>query len=131
MVRLRFSRPERRSVSRCRSVVGWVSARHACCHWNQGTSATSGPETSTAKATESTHASPRPPEIAPSKSRGDMAITNLKQYAHLTTEDTEELARELDAIRTDIEESRGERDARYIRRSIQLQRAMAAGGRIG
>jgi fatty acid desaturase len=59
-----------------------------------------------------------------------MAITDLKQYAHLTAADVEELARELDAIRTDIEESRGERDARYIRRSIQLQRALAAGGRI-
>ena len=59
-----------------------------------------------------------------------MAITDIKQYAHLTPEDVEELARELDAIRTDIEESRGERDARYIRRAIQLQRALAAGGRI-
>jgi hypothetical protein len=59
-----------------------------------------------------------------------MAITDIKQYAHLTAEDVEELARELDAIRTDIEESRGERDAHYIRRSIQLQRALATGGRI-
>ena len=60
-----------------------------------------------------------------------MAITDIKQYAHLTAEDVEELARELDAIRTDIEESRGEqRDARYVRRTIQLQRALAAGGRI-
>ncbi len=59
-----------------------------------------------------------------------MAITDIKEYAHLTSADVEELARELDAIRTDIEESRGERDARYIRRAIQLQRALAAGGRI-
>lgn len=59
-----------------------------------------------------------------------MAITDIKEYAHLTTEDVEQLARELDAIRADIEESRGERDARYIRRSIQLQRTLAAGGRI-
>jgi fatty acid desaturase len=59
-----------------------------------------------------------------------MAITDIKEYAHLTSEDVESLARELDAIRTDIEESRGERDARYIRRTIQLQRALAAGGRI-
>ena len=59
-----------------------------------------------------------------------MAITDIKEYAHLTPEDVEALARELDAIRTDIEESRGERDARYIRRAIQLQRALAAGGRI-
>jgi fatty acid desaturase len=59
-----------------------------------------------------------------------MAITDIKQYAHLTESDVEELARELDAIRTDIEESRGERDARYVRRSIQLQRALAVGGRV-
>jgi linoleoyl-CoA desaturase len=59
-----------------------------------------------------------------------MAITDIKEYAHLTTEDIEQLAQELDAIRADIEESRGERDARYICRSIQLQRALAAGGRI-
>ena len=49
-----------------------------------------------------------------------MAITDVKQYAHLSDEDVEALGRELDAIRTDIEESRGERDARYIRRSVQL-----------
>ncbi|CAN5403077.1 NADPH-dependent stearoyl-CoA 9-desaturase [soil metagenome] len=59
-----------------------------------------------------------------------MAITDIKEYAHLSETDVEELARELDAIRADIEESRGERDARYIRRTIQLQRALAAGGRI-
>jgi fatty acid desaturase len=59
-----------------------------------------------------------------------MAITDIKQYAHLTDADVEELARELDAIRTDIEESRGERDARYVRRTIQLQRGLAAGGRL-
>ncbi|WNG82238.1 acyl-CoA desaturase [Mycobacterium sp. ITM-2016-00316] len=59
-----------------------------------------------------------------------MAITDIKEYAHLTPEDVAELERELDAIRADIEESRGERDARYIRRAIQLQRGLAVGGRI-
>ena len=59
-----------------------------------------------------------------------MAITDLKTYAHLSSEDVEALGRELDAIRADIEESRGERDARYIRRSIQLQRALVVGARI-
>ncbi|MDT5144598.1 MAG: NADPH-dependent stearoyl-CoA 9-desaturase [Mycobacterium sp.] len=59
-----------------------------------------------------------------------MAITDLKQYAHLSSEDVEALGRELDAIRADIEESRGERDARYIRRAIQLQRALVVGSRI-
>ena len=59
-----------------------------------------------------------------------MAITDIRQYVHLTAADIEELGRELDAIRTDIEESRGERDARYVRRTIQLQRALVVGGRI-
>ncbi|MHA3024754.1 fatty acid desaturase family protein [Mycobacterium sp. BMJ-28] len=59
-----------------------------------------------------------------------MAITDIKQYAHLTPEDVEALAGELDAIRAEVEESRGERDARYIRRAIQLQRGLAVAGRV-
>ena len=59
-----------------------------------------------------------------------MAITDIKTYAHLSESDVEQLAVELDAIRADIEESRGELDARYIRRAIGLQRALVAGGRI-
>ncbi|SCX24196.1 fatty acid desaturase family protein [Mycolicibacterium fluoranthenivorans] len=59
-----------------------------------------------------------------------MAITDIKRYAHLTPADVEALARELDTIRSDIEESRGERDARYIRRAIQLQRGLAVGARV-
>ena len=55
---------------RCRSAAGWASARRAFCRWNQGTSATSDPAMSTAKAIESTRASPRHPAIAPSKVRG-------------------------------------------------------------
>jgi fatty acid desaturase len=59
-----------------------------------------------------------------------MAITDLKAYAHLSAEDVEALGRELDAIRADVEDSRGERDARYIRRVIQLQRALVVGSRV-
>ena len=59
-----------------------------------------------------------------------MAITDIKAYAHLSPQDVEDLASELDAIRADIEESRGERDAQYIRRAIQLQRGLAAFGRL-
>src|SRR6202050_1559237 len=59
-----------------------------------------------------------------------MAITDIKQYVHLTAADIEELGRELDAIRTDIEESRAQRDPRYVRRTIQLQRAFVVSGRI-
>ncbi|MDH6281953.1 fatty acid desaturase family protein [Prescottella agglutinans] len=58
-----------------------------------------------------------------------MAITDIKEYAHLTDADVEALGRELDAIRRDVEESRGERDARYIRNTIRLQRGLEIGGR--
>ena len=47
-----------------------------------------------------------------------MAITDVPAFAHLTDADIENLAVELDAIRQDIEDSLGERDARYIRRTI-------------
>ncbi|MGO3325889.1 fatty acid desaturase family protein [Gordonia sp. (in: high G+C Gram-positive bacteria)] len=59
-----------------------------------------------------------------------MAITDIDQYAHLTDADIEALGAEFDQIRRDIEESRGEEDARYIRRTIALQRGLAATGRV-
>ena len=43
-----------------------------------------------------------------------MAISDVKEYTHLTEEDVEQLGRELDAIRAEIEESRGAADAAYI-----------------
>ena len=58
-----------------------------------------------------------------------MAITDIDRYAHLTEADVDALGAELDAIRRDIEESRGEADARYIRRAIAIQRGLAVGGR--
>ncbi|PWD41844.1 acyl-CoA desaturase [Gordonia paraffinivorans] len=58
-----------------------------------------------------------------------MAITDIPEYAHLTDADIEELGRELDAIRADIEASRGERDARYLRNTIRFQRGMELLGR--
>ncbi|MFD4293032.1 fatty acid desaturase family protein [Rhodococcus sp. NPDC058532] len=58
-----------------------------------------------------------------------MAISDVKEYAHLTEADIEALGRELDAIRRDIEASRGERDARYLRNTIRLQRSLEVGGR--
>ncbi|PZU01798.1 MAG: acyl-CoA desaturase [Gordonia sp. (in: high G+C Gram-positive bacteria)] len=58
-----------------------------------------------------------------------MAITDIDRYAHLTEADVDALGAELDAIRRDIEESRGEADARYIRRAITIQRGLAVGGR--
>ncbi|SEL95976.1 fatty acid desaturase family protein [Rhodococcus maanshanensis] len=59
-----------------------------------------------------------------------MAITDIKEFSHLTEADIEALGRELDEIRRDIEDSRGERDARYIRNVIRLQRVLEAGGRL-
>ena len=62
--------------------------------------------------------------------RDEMAITDIKEYSHLTEADVEALGAELDAIRADIEESRGARDARYIDRAIKLQRSLAIAGRV-
>ncbi|KAA0928308.1 fatty acid desaturase [Rhodococcus sp. IEGM 1370] len=58
-----------------------------------------------------------------------MAITDVKEYAHLTDADIEALGHELDSIRRDIEASRGERDARYVKNTIRLQRSLDIGGR--
>jgi NADPH-dependent stearoyl-CoA 9-desaturase len=59
-----------------------------------------------------------------------MAITDVPAFAHLTDADIENLAVELDAIRLDIEDSLGARDARYIRRTIAAQRALEVAGRV-
>lgn len=59
-----------------------------------------------------------------------MAITDIKQFAHLTAADIESLGRELDAIRRDVEDSRGVRDAAYIRRAIRFQRGLELSGRL-
>lgn len=59
-----------------------------------------------------------------------MAITDIEVFAHLTDADVENLAAELDAIRRDVEDSRGARDARYIRRTIAAQRALEVAGRM-
>jgi len=55
-----------------------------------------------------------------------MAISDVKEYTHLTEADVEQLGRELDAIRAEIEESRGDADAAYINRMIRIQRGLAA-----
>lgn len=49
--------------------------------------------------------------------------------AHLNEDDINEFGRELDAIRDEVIASRGEADARYIRRVIAVQRGLEAGGR--
>src|SRR3954454_2347410 len=52
------------------------------------------------------------------------------QTAHLTPEDVEAIGRELDAIRQEVLDSRGERDATYIRRVIDTQRKLELSGRL-
>jgi NADPH-dependent stearoyl-CoA 9-desaturase len=59
-----------------------------------------------------------------------MAIADVPAFAHLTDADIENLGVELDAIRQDIEDSLGERDARYIRRTIAAQRGLEVAGRV-
>ncbi|MPY78636.1 MAG: acyl-CoA desaturase [Actinophytocola sp.] len=49
--------------------------------------------------------------------------------AHLTTEDIENIGKELDALREEVIASRGERDAAYIRRVIDVQRKLELGSR--
>src|SRR5215210_9068555 len=52
-----------------------------------------------------------------------------KPIAHLTREDIETLGRELDAIRQSVIDSRGEQDAAYIRKVIDVQRKLELGSR--
>jgi NADPH-dependent stearoyl-CoA 9-desaturase len=49
--------------------------------------------------------------------------------AHLSPEDIEEIGAELDAIRAEVVSSRGERDAAYIRKVIDVQRKLELGSR--
>jgi NADPH-dependent stearoyl-CoA 9-desaturase len=49
--------------------------------------------------------------------------------AHLSAEDVESLGRELDALRQEIFDSRGEADAAYIRKVIKAQRSLELGSR--
>ncbi len=49
--------------------------------------------------------------------------------AHLTAEDIETLGQELDAIRQEVLEDRGERDSAYIRKVISTQRKLELGSR--
>ncbi|MCC3316854.1 fatty acid desaturase family protein [Nocardia africana] len=58
-----------------------------------------------------------------------MAITDIKAYSHLTAADIDTLGQELDTIRRTVEQSLGERDAAYIRRTIRAQRTLEAAGR--
>ncbi len=58
-----------------------------------------------------------------------MAISDIKEYAHLTSDQVESLGRELDEIRKDIENSRGAADEAYIRKVIKFQRGLSVAAR--
>jgi NADPH-dependent stearoyl-CoA 9-desaturase len=59
-----------------------------------------------------------------------VAISRVSAYAHLSEEDVEALGRELDAIRANIEDNLGSKDAAYIRRTITLQRTLDVVARL-
>ncbi len=59
-----------------------------------------------------------------------MAIADIAAYTHLSHADIEALGDELDAIRRDIEESLGEKDAAYIHRTIKFQRTLDVAARL-
>jgi len=57
-------------------------------------------------------------------------IGQTNPIAHLSAEDIELIAKELDDIRQSVIDTRGERDARYIRRVIRTQRQIELGSRV-
>ncbi|GIE86359.1 fatty acid desaturase family protein [Actinoplanes regularis] len=54
---------------------------------------------------------------------------SVSPIAHLSVEDIEAIGRELDALRDEFLASRGERDAKYIRRVVSVQRHLELGSR--
>src|SRR6202161_2175601 len=142
-------------VCRCRSGVGWVSVSRAWSPWWKATFATweggwivsLGPACKPAFPLRQAiaHSTFRSyplvtyafvgydsvgQELQSAERQMTMAITDLDVFAHLTDADIENLGTELDAIRQDIEDSRGERDAQYIHRTIAAQRALEIAGRV-
>jgi len=59
-----------------------------------------------------------------------VAVADIAAYAHLSQADIEALGDELDAIRRDIEDSLGESDAAYIRRTIGFQKMLDVTARL-
>jgi linoleoyl-CoA desaturase len=59
-----------------------------------------------------------------------MAIADVKDYTHLTDDEVEQIGRELDAIRAEVEESRGPADAANSDRLIKNQRGLAESSRV-
>jgi len=59
-----------------------------------------------------------------------VAITEVPEYAHLSDADLEALGAALDAIRSEVEDSRGAEDRAYIRRAIAFQRGLEIAARV-
>jgi fatty acid desaturase len=59
-----------------------------------------------------------------------MAITDVPEYAHLSDADLEAFGAELEAIRFDIESSRGAADRKYIKRAIAFHRGIEVAARL-
>ena len=59
-----------------------------------------------------------------------MAISDVKAFAHLDDKQVEAIGAELDALRKEIEDSRGAADAAYIRKVIKVQRGLVVGARV-
>jgi fatty acid desaturase len=59
-----------------------------------------------------------------------MAITDVPEYAHLSDADVLALAAELEAIRSEVENSRGAKDRAYIKRTIAFQRCLDIAARL-
>jgi len=59
-----------------------------------------------------------------------MAVSDVKEYAHLTEAQVEELGQKFDAIRKEFADSLGEKDAAYIRKMISFQRRLTAAARV-
>jgi linoleoyl-CoA desaturase len=63
-------------------------------------------------------------------SRTEQSRTKQSPAAHLSADDVADIERELDALRERVLDSRGARDAAYIRRVILVQRSLELGGRL-
>jgi fatty acid desaturase len=61
---------------------------------------------------------------------GEAADRPAHPAEHLSAADVEALGRELDALRQEVLDTRGARDAAYIRRVITVQRGLELGGRL-
>jgi fatty acid desaturase len=68
---------------------------------------------------------PSPAEVAESRPRAPLPTP----FDHLTEEQIEEIGKEFDALRTELDASLGDRDRAYIKKVIKAQRLLEIGGR--